>query len=316
MAQTDSNPGNDQLNAALADLRSDNCSGAAELLRRAANVFALLRASQPQTVEPATAQQTILETAAALIRAQPDMATFARLADSALQAASRAAHSGEAFHLAEQATAEFVARMIHSAEQAATHAAALIGDGATVITNSRSSTVLAAFKQAHRAGRRFHVIATESRPMMEGCVLAETLADEGISITLIADAATALMMPQATCVMVGADRVTPEAIVNKIGTRLMALAARACGVKIYALCDTSKFIADLPASPDANRPSDELWPDAPPQVEIINRYFEPTPIGDFTDIISEDGLLAPLKASRHAARHPISLRLLAALSET
>lgn len=309
----DNYPNYPRLDAAIADLRSDHRSGAAELLRRAADVFAWLRADQAKVADLTKAQQAVLETAVALIRAQPEMAPLARLADSAFEAARHATDADDALRLAEQAARDFIACAIHSAEQTAAHAAELIGDNTTVLTHSRSSTVLTAFQQARRAGRRFRVIATESRPLMEGRALAEALAGESVNVTLIADTAAALMMPQVACVIVGADLVTPDWLVNKVGTRMIALAAREGGVRMVALCDTSKFIADWPAASEANRRRDELWPDAPPQVEIVNRYFEPTPIDYFTGIVTEDGLLAPREASRRAAQHPISPSLLAAL---
>jgi translation initiation factor 2B subunit (eIF-2B alpha/beta/delta family) len=302
-----------QLDAAIADLRRDDRSGAAELLRRASGVFALLRADQPKAAELGHAQQTVLETAVALIRAQPDMAPLAHLADSALRAASRASRADEALALAEQAAREFIAGAIRATEQVAAHAADLIGDQTAVLTHSRSSTVLAAFGQAHRAGRRFRVLVTESRPLLEGRALAEALAGQSIQVTLIADAAAALMIGEVDCVFVGADRVTPEWVVNKIGTRMITLAAREGGVKRVALCDTSKFIAALPSASEADPPADELWPGAPPGVELVNRYFEPTPLDQFSGIVTEDGLLAPDQAGRRAARQPVSPRLLAAL---
>jgi len=242
------------------------------------------------------------------------MAPLARLANSALEAACHAVHADEALRFAEQAAREFIECAARSTAQAAAHAADLIGDDTTVLTHSRSSTVLAAFQQARRAGRRFRVIATESRPLMEGRALAEALADESVSVTLIADAAAALMMPQVACILVGADCVTTDWLVNKIGTRMIALAARECGVRMIALCDTSKFIAALPATLEANRRRDELWPDAPSQVEIVNHYFEPTPLDYFTGIVNQDGWLTPREASRRAGSQPISQPLLEALA--
>src|SRR5438270_13616349 len=90
-----------QLDAALADLRGDHRSGAAELLRRAADVFAGLRADQANVINPTKAQQAILETAVALIRAQPEIEPLARLADSALVAARPAADAAKALRMAE-----------------------------------------------------------------------------------------------------------------------------------------------------------------------------------------------------------------------
>src|SRR5205085_3375549 len=90
-----------QLDAALDDLRGDRRSGAAELLSRAAAVFARLRAARAGVADLANARQAVLKTAVALVRAQPDMAPLARMADAALVAASRAANAKDALSLAE-----------------------------------------------------------------------------------------------------------------------------------------------------------------------------------------------------------------------
>jgi translation initiation factor 2B subunit (eIF-2B alpha/beta/delta family) len=309
----DSHPHHPQVEAALADLSRDNRAGAAELLGRAAGVFAALVAEGVSVIDLTEAHQAVLETAVALARAQPDMAPLARLASVALDAARRAATAKDALRLAEQAARDFVAHAAHAAEQTVAHAAALVADQSTVLTHSRSSTVLATLWRAQRAGRRFRVVVTESRPQMEGRALAEALAGESLGVTFIADAAAALVLPQVDLVMVGADRVTAGELVNKVGTRLIALGARERGVKVVALCDTSKFVAAWPAVGEAGHSPDELWPGAPPAVEVVNRYFEPTPLDYFSGIITEDGWLAPREAASRAAGITISPSVLAAL---
>jgi translation initiation factor eIF-2B subunit delta len=218
---------------------------------------------------------------------------------------------------AEESARDFLRHADVAAHATTAHALELIGDGATVLTHSRSSTVLAALLGAHRAGRYLHVMATESRPLFEGRALAETLAGEGVRITLIAEAAAALVVKRADFVLFGADRVTPDGLVNKIGTHMIALAAQAYGIAVHALCDTSKFIAALPpALSDQPRGGDELWPDAPPSVALFNRYFEPTPLRLFTTVITEDGALRPEAARHRAAANSIDATLQAALNQS
>jgi translation initiation factor 2B subunit (eIF-2B alpha/beta/delta family) len=138
--------------------------------------------------------------------------------------------------------------------------------------------------------------------MLEGRKLAEALAREGVSVTLIADSAAALMIKRVDFVLLGADRIAPEFLVNKIGTRMITLAARERGARVYALCDTSKFTCavEMPGSKADSRNKDELWPDAPDSVLVLNHYFEPTPLIYFTSIITEDGPLQPEQARRRA----------------
>jgi translation initiation factor 2B subunit (eIF-2B alpha/beta/delta family) len=303
---------------AINQIASDINSGAAEILLHAGAVFTLLkdRVSQDREDNFQFAQQTIIETCIALARAQPDMSPLLRLANEALSAAQTATDARLTFKRAEDAALAFIAKAHRAAHAAAAHSATLIRDNVTVLTHSRSSTVLAAFAEAKRAGRIFSVVATESRPMLEGRELAESLAGQDIPVTVIADAAVALAMDSVDLVMVGADRITPLDLVNKIGTRMIALATRERGLPLYALCDSSKFISKnyLGFSTDHQSRGEELWPNAPTGVEVINRYFEPTPLAHFTGIVTDDGLLSSESAASLAENASIDSVLVGALA--
>ena len=239
------------------------------------------------------------------------MSALLRLASTALSAARIATGARVSLEAAQEAALNFVANAERGAGDAALHGAALIRDGAAVLTHSRSSTVLAAFLEAKRRGRDFSVVATESRPMLEGRALAQAIASQDVCVTLIADAAASLAMQQVDLVMVGADKITPVNLVNKVGTRMIALAARERHLPVYALCDTSKFIREDYIDPgirdlgDAN----ELWTEAPRGVAVVNRYFEPTPLAFFTAVITEDGALSIKEVARLAEQAAIDKEL-------
>lgn len=305
-----------EFEAAIEHITSDNVSGAAEVMRRAGDLFSLLRArsaGQPSSI--VQAKRALLNVSVALVCAQPEMSPLLRLASAALSAARAAADVPETFGFAEQAALRFVEETKRAAQASAKHAAGLIRDGATILTHSRSSTVLESFLEAKRAGRKFSVIATESRPMLEGRTLAESLANKGIRVTLIADAAASLLMDQLDLVLVGADRVTPDHLINKIGTNMIALAAREKKLPVYAACDSSKFISAeycRNLKRDQRSPS-EIWTDAPPRIEISNRYFEPVSLTCFTAIIAEAGALSVGEASKLAEAALIDSELVDAL---
>lgn len=293
---------------AIAEIAADNTSGAAEILRRSAAVFSLLKSSEQVSISTEQARRTIIETCVALAKAQPDMSSLVRLASETVSSlineggACVQSSAAEVFRAAVDAAGKFVESAIASAQAAAMHSVNLIGDGSTVLTHSRSSTVFDALIATRRAGKTFEVIATESRPMFEGRSLASELVARGINVMLIADAAASLFIERADIVLVGADRITPEHAVNKIGTRMIALAARERGVPIYAICDMSKFIATdylLDVKRDQAN-ANELWPNAPEGVVVVNRYFESTPLAYFTGVVSERGLLSGTQASAHA----------------
>jgi translation initiation factor 2B subunit (eIF-2B alpha/beta/delta family) len=57
----------------------------------------------------------------------------------------------------------------------------------------------------------------------------------------IHDAALYSALADIDIVVVGADAVTPETVVNKVGTALVALAARERRKPIWVLCGSAKF---------------------------------------------------------------------------
>jgi ribose 1,5-bisphosphate isomerase len=305
-------------------IAADNRSGAAEILGRAREVFSLLEssASAVEDFDTEQAASLVLEVSAALVRSQPDMAPLARLASAVVRQAMgyRKSHiQPDARDLIARAAARarsFIEQSKAASARVTALAAGLIDEGAIILTHSRSSTVVAAFVEASRAGRNFQVIATESRPCLEGRTLAEEAARHAIAVTIIADAAADSVMAQADAVFFGADRVTPEFLINKTGTRMIALAARERKLPVYGLSDTTKFInpAGFPCEVKDERSGDEIWPDAPAGIRVVNRYFEPTPLDYFTGIVTEEGILSPEAARKRAETSLIDSALLVRLS--
>jgi methylthioribose-1-phosphate isomerase len=120
------------------------------------------------------------------------------------------------------------------------HAAPLIPDGATVLTHCWADAYLTETVAAVlRAGKRIEAICTETRPYLQGARLtAESLAEMGVPTRLITDGMAAHLMSrgEVTTFVTGADRVTMDgAVVNKIGTLQIAVAAQAFGVPFVAL---------------------------------------------------------------------------------
>lgn len=85
------------------------------------------------------------------------------------------------------------------------------------------------------------VYICESRPLCEGVIMARQLAAAGLDITLITDAQACVFIDQVDIVMFGADAVCPGGVVNKVGSKLLALAGRAAGVPVVAVTDSMKI---------------------------------------------------------------------------
>lgn len=294
-----------ELSAAVQQVAADNTSGAAELLNNAADLFSLARQNieSDPTVSVEDSHAMIREISMILAASQPDIAPLLNLLVHVQSAIAEAGTDESAAGIAAQTAEEFVRYAHESAERAAEFFAGLISDNSTILTLSRSSTVLAGFKIANKSGRKFSVIIAESRPMLEGRSVAIELANAGIPVTLIADAAAGLMVEKATLIAVGADRVTPTHVLNKIGTYTIALAAREKRTPIYVIADSSKYMqaAEDAGNIQPSRPAVELWQAAAPGVTVLNRYFEPVPIDLLTGVVTEEGVLDPKEASGRVA---------------
>lgn len=255
---------------------------------------------------PGATPGAIEAAALALVDAQPSMASIFNLADQVLW------RSGDPPGAA-AVCQEFARGLKENVAYVAQEAGKLIPAEGTVLTHSSSGTVREALLQAGAGGKRIRVIATESRPTCEGRSLAGLLAEAGMAVTLIVDAATSLFVPRADLVLVGADAVSPAGLLNKIGTRSVALAAQAAAKPIYSLCDSSKILrGDVPLPEEAPRdPAELLAGFVLPGVEAANYYFEWTPLRLITGIVIEAGIYTAdelRESTREVVLHPALAR--------
>ncbi|MCQ5361932.1 MAG: ribose 1,5-bisphosphate isomerase, partial [Candidatus Methanomethylicia archaeon] len=167
-----------------------------------------------------------------------------------------------------------------------------IRNGDLIMTHCNSSVAISILKEAKRQGKEFRVIATETRPRFQGRLTAKALSEAGIPVTLIVDSAARYFMPKVDKVIVGADVVTANgAVVNKIGTSQIALAAKEARVRVFVGAETYKFspstvLGELVEIEE--RPPEEV---VPPEelsqlkgVTVANPAFDVTP-PEFIDII-------------------------------
>lgn len=191
--------------------------------------------------------------------------------------------------------------------------AKLMDDGDTVLTHCNTGalatggygTALGVIRAAIEEGKRIRVIATETRPLLQGARLTVwELMKEGIEATLITDNMVGYVMYRGLVskVFVGADRITLDGYVaNKIGTYMIATMALRHRIPFYVVAPSSTF--DLGLEGD-NIPIEERSPDevktvlgkvliTVPDVNVINPAFDITPPNLVTAIISERGIITP-----------------------
>ncbi len=190
----------------------------------------------------------------------------------------------------------------------------LIGEGQGVLTHCNAGglatadygTALAVMFTAAEQGRRFHVYADETRPLLQGARLtAWELKQRGIDVTLICDSMAAQVMKErrVQVVVVGADRIAANGdTANKIGTYGVALLAAAHGIPFYVAAPSSTFdltLSDGDGIPIERRDPKEVThgfgrQTAPDGVAVYNPAFDVTPARLIAGIVTEKGLIAPV----------------------
>jgi len=122
-------------------------------------------------------------------------------------------------------------------------------------TYSRSGQVGECLAAASAAGLR-RVLLSEARPAMEGILFAEELENAGFEVVLTADAALPSLLPEADALVVGADAVTGEGFVNKVGTGMLLREARRLGIPTVILAVSRKRLGTAQLEAWRNTPLD------------------------------------------------------------
>ncbi len=183
--------------------------------------------------------------------------------------------------------------------------AELIKDGDVILTHCNAGelatveygTALGVIRAAWNQGKKIKVIATETRPLLQGARLTTyELKRDGIPVKLITDNMTGYVMQKkmVDTVIVGADRIVQDAVINKIGTFTAAVVAKEHKTPFFVAAPESTF--DL-AQTSADVIIEERKPTevthfggkhvATRGVEVMNPAFDITPLGYVSAIICE-----------------------------
>lgn len=194
---------------------------------------------------------------------------------------------------------DFCTRSERAVEEIARIGARRIQDGDVIMTHCNSSAALGVIKEAHRQGKDIKVYATESRPWRQGILTVNDLADAGVDITLIIDSAVRSVMKRTDKVFVGADTITSQgALVNKVGTSHLALAAHEARVNFYVCAETYKFspmtLFGDTVTIEEREISEVVRPgEVRDTVKIFNPVFDSTPAAYIDAIVTELGMMGP-----------------------
>lgn len=165
-------------------------------------------------------------------------------------------------------------------------------------------TALGVIRAANEANKNINVICDETRPVLQGARLSVfEMQQEKIPVRLIVDGAAGHMMQkgQVDKVIIGADRVAKGGVANKIGSLMVALAAKRYNIPFYVAAPISTFdfennIFDIEIE---ERDKDEVLKIndkyiSKKETKVENPAFDIVESDLITGIITEEGIKKPL----------------------
>lgn len=208
---------------------------------------------------------------------------------------------------------------------------------AGIMTTSKSSTVTTCLLNTIHAiaceefqneketslgdkAKTLEIFVCESRPLCEGVDVAIELARNGGTVTVITDAQASVFLAQhgvIDVVLLGADAIGGDGVVNKCGSRMLALMAKAAGVPVYVLADSSKIAVRGGVAAVVHGGGDEQGEEeksvgevmdgwsavlgdggkaagdmvAEGKLSVRNVYFEEVPLELISGVVTENGML-------------------------
>ncbi|MHA2006039.1 MAG: translation initiation factor eIF-2B [Promethearchaeota archaeon] len=178
----------------------------------------------------------------------------------------------------------------------------------TIMTHCHSSLVTAILLEAKEQNKSFNVINTETQPRLQGRKTAKKLLNACIKVIHVVDSAMrwAVRHFEVDLIIIGADSITSEGtIINKIGSRLLALVAHEEHVPFYVASPLLKY------NPETNlgvletiemRDPKEIWENPPKGIEILNPAFETVSRRYIDGLITEAGIFASSHVPNYFAK--------------
>jgi len=175
------------------------------------------------------------------------------------------------------------------------HFLKLIGNKKVFFTHCHSTNVSNALIYAHKKGKKFEVYNTETRPLYQGRKTAKELRKAGIKVTMFVDSALGIALgreqntKKVSMVFLGADALTKDGAINKVGSEVVARIAKQEKIPFYIVADSWKFTKEK--VPIEQRKLNEVWDNAPKNIKVKNPAFEFIDKKYITGIVTELGFM-------------------------
>ncbi|MGN1322326.1 MAG: S-methyl-5-thioribose-1-phosphate isomerase [Methanosphaera sp.] len=188
----------------------------------------------------------------------------------------------------------------------------VIDEGDTILTHCNAGalacagygTALGVIRAANEHDKNINVICDETRPVLQGARLSVfEMQEENIPVRLIVDGAAGHMMQKGEVdkVVIGADRVAKGGVANKIGSLMVALAAKRYNIPFYVAAPISTFDFEnniFNTKIEERNPEEVLLVNgkyiAREETRVENPAFDIVESDLITGIITEEGIKKPL----------------------
>lgn len=165
----------------------------------------------------------------------------------------------------------------------------LIKNNSIIFTHCHSTNVINSLIYARKNGKKFEVYNTETRPLFQGRKTAKELRKAGIKITMFIDSALGVALKETAIILLGADALLKNGIINKIGSGIISKIANQEKIPIYIIADSWKFTRNKISIEQRNL--NEVWDKSPKNIKIKNPAFEFVNKKDISGIVSEFGVM-------------------------
>jgi len=264
----------------FAEIATNRKDGATELARKGMRILGAYLESNWDTV----GRSEFLRVVRAFAAVRSSMGVFPNLASRLLLAADR---EGGQYNM-NVLIVELLEAVDDAAKLSSKAAADELLGFERIFTLSYSETVLKAIMDWKFGGST--VVVAESAPGMEGLYLAESLADAGVNVEIVADADIEAAVEAVDAVLVGCDSINDRnEIQNKVNTHRAVMAANAADIPAYAVAQTFKITPPgWPIFLERHAPVGQDSTDPSAGGKTI---FDLTPFAAFKGVLCEEGYL-------------------------
>jgi len=164
----------------------------------------------------------------------------------------------------------------------------------TIMTYCHSGEAMSLIKELAKQ-KKISVYACITEPLEQGLRTVKELKKSKIAVTLIGDNAAGLFMKDTDMVIVGADALRKEGVVNKIGTSLLAFAAHQNKKPFYVVANSWKIDKRKIFEIEERSPA-EINKNLSYKIKdtiIRNPAFDITPWKFISYVVMENGMFRP-----------------------